>query len=641
MGQGGPSASGRRVFLSYASADRARVEAIVEAVSARGHAVWWDRQIEGGSAYARVIEAALKDCDVVVVAWSRASVESDWVRDEAAFGRDHTRLVPLQLDDAEPPLGFRQYQTVRFAGWDGQAGSAEITRLISAIEKAEDAPPTPATDRRAEPRHVPRRALLAAGLLAVPVAAGGAWWLMRRAAPAPAHSIAVLPLANLSGDPAQEYFSDGLSEELINALARLKPLEVVARTSAFKFKGSKAGSREIGAKLGVAHILDGSVRRAGALVRISTQLVDARTGFERWSQTFDRDLQDILAVQSEIAQAVAEALKVRLLGADIAAFSLGGASNAASYDEYLRGRRLFDAGGSEAGYRSALARFDAAIAGDPGFAAAHAARARALLTLANQYTPPEALRATFDAALASARRAVALAPGLAEAQATLGGVLASAHQDFAGAKQAYARAMATGSGSADILTRYGQFSCEIGDFAAGVPAVRRAAVLDPLNPRVFRSLGYALMGARRYVEAITAMRRALALNPAAEGAHAAIGDALLLLGDPAAAAREYAQEPLAWLRLTGQAIARRRLGDRAGAEAALQALTDESNGVTLYQQAQVHAQWGEADRAIAALEAARKAGDSGLVLLISDPLMDPIRRHPGFVRLINQLGVAG
>src|SRR6185436_12790863 len=132
MGQGGPSASGRRVFLSYASADRARVEAIVEAVSARGHAVWWDRQIEGGSAYARVIEAALKDCDVVVVAWSRASVESDWVRDEAAFGRDHTRLVPLQLDDAEPPLGFRQYQLVRFR--TARPSAPQINALVAAIE---------------------------------------------------------------------------------------------------------------------------------------------------------------------------------------------------------------------------------------------------------------------------------------------------------------------------------------------------------------------------------------------------------------------------------------------------------------------------------------------------------------------------
>jgi TolB-like protein/Tfp pilus assembly protein PilF len=462
----------------------------------------------------------------------------------------------------------------------------------------------------------------------------------RGAAAPPAHSIAVLPLANLSGQPSEDYFSDGLSEELINALARLKPLEVVARTSAFRFKGSKAGAKEIGAKLGVAYILDGSVRRDGTLVRISTTLAEARTGFERWSQTFDRELKDILAVQSEIAQAVAEALKVRLLGADIAAFSLGGAANAEAYDAYLRGRRLFDRGGSEANYRAALAQFDTAIAADPAFSAAHAARARALMSIANQYTPPERLRATFDASLKSARRAVALTPDLAEAQATLAGVLTNANFDFAGAKAVWARAMVTGSGDADILYRYGQFSCEIGDFGPGLPAVRRATVLDPLNPRAFRALGYALFGARLYTETIAAMRQSLALSPSSEGAHAAIADALMLTGDLAGAGREYALEPLDWLRLTGQAILRRRMGDAPGAEAALKALMGDDAGVTLYQQAQVYAQWGQTDRALTALEVAYKGRDSGIVLMKADPMVDPLRREPRFIRLLGQLGLA-
>ena len=220
-------------------------------------------------------------------------------------------------------------------------------------------------------------------------------------------------------------------------------------------------------------------------------------------------------------------------------------------------------------------------------------------------------------------------------------MLTSSTLDFAAAKQAYGLAMATGSGDADILTRFGQFSCEIGDFGPGLAAARRAAVLDPLNPRVFRSLGYALIGARHYAEAVPAMRRALALNPGAEGAHAAIGDALMLQGDLAGARSEYALEPLAWLRLTGQAILLRRTGDRPGSEAALRALTADANGVTLYQQAQVFAQWGEADRAIAALGQAFKSGDAGIVLMKSDPMMDPLRADPRFVRMIGQLGLGG
>jgi TolB-like protein/Flp pilus assembly protein TadD len=635
VASGGP----QRVFFSYASADRPRIAPIVRVLSDLGHSVWWDSQITGGAAYTRAIEAALEAAEVVVVAWSKTSVNSDWVRDEASFGRDRRRLVPLLLDDAEPPLGFRQYQLVRFGQWKGQADAPEIEQLLAAI--AGEAPPERTGARRWARAALDRRLVLAGGAALVPALAAGGWWLWKAERPPPAHSIAVLPFANLSGDASQDYFSDGLSEELINALARLKPLQVVARTSAFRFKGVRAGASEIGAKLNVAYILDGSVRREGALVRVGAQLVEVATGFERWTQTFDRDLKDILAVQSEIAQAVAEALKIHLLGADIAAFSLGGASNAPAYDDYLRGRRIFDGGGDEAAYRAALARFDAAIAGDPGFAAAHAARARTLLSLANEYTPPARLRATYDDALGSARRAVALAPDLAEAQATLGGVLTSASMDFAGARQAYARALATGSGSADILTRYGQFSYEVGDFDRGLPAVRRAAQLDPLNPRVFRSLGYALIAARLYGEGIAAMRQALALKPSAEGAHAAIGDALLLQGDARGALDEYGREPLAWLGEAGKAMAYKRLGDGAAASAAFKALASQANGVTLYQQAQVLAQWGESDRAIATLLAAQKAGDGGVVLVKTDPMMDPLRGDARFAALVKRLGLDG
>ena len=631
------------MFLSYASADRARVEKLAAALEKRGVSLWWDGKIAPGSVYARVIEAELAAADVVVVAWSRFAIESDWVRDEAAVGRDSHRLVPLQLDDTDPPLGFRQHQIIRFGKWNGRPDAPEVAQLVDAINATHGS--VGATLAGAPRGLMGRRAMLAAGALLVPAAGAGAWWATHwQGSPGravSARSIAVLPFENLSGDAKQDYFSDGLSEELISTLASLGSLQVVARTSSFKFRGAKESSQAIGAKLGVAYILDGSVRREGSAVRVSTHLVDAKTGFERWARTFDRDIKNIFAVQSEIAQAVTEALKVRLLGEDIAALKRGGTESGEAYDAYLRGRKLFDVGGGETNYRDALAQFDAAIAADPRFAAAHAGRARALLTLANQYVPPDKLKATFDAALASARRGVELAPGLAEAQATLAGVLASATLDFAAARSAFQRAMVTGSGDADVLTRFGLFSCDAGDFRPGLAAVKRATVLDPLNPRVFRSLGYGLMAARKYAEAIPAMRRALELSPGVAGAHAAIGDALMLQGQLKEARAEYALEPLDWLRQTGQAIVLRKLGDEAGAAGSLKALAGGDGGVSLYQQAQVYAQWGEPERAFSTLAAAYKTGDAGLVLLKTDPMMDPIRKDPRFAAMISRLGLDG
>src|SRR3954465_3510456 len=238
----------------------------------------------------------------------------------------------------------------------------------------------------------------------------------RSALPAAArNSVAVLPFANLSGDPKQDYFSDGLSEEVLDALARLRQLQVAARTSSFSFKDKSVDVATIAARLGVPYVLDGSVRRDGDMIRVSASLIDARTGFKTWSETYDRKLDDIFAVQQGIAAAVAQALQVRLGGGDLPRIATGGTSNTAAYDQYLRGRQLVDMSASEADWRQALAYFDAALAADPTYALAHAARAVARIALANAFLPADQLRPTYDQALASARRAVELAPASADA----------------------------------------------------------------------------------------------------------------------------------------------------------------------------------------------------------------------------------
>jgi tetratricopeptide (TPR) repeat protein len=262
-----------------------------------------------------------------------------------------------------------------------------------------------------------------------------------------------------------------------------------------------------------------------------------------------------------------------------------------------------------------------------------------LLALANQFTPRADLRKTYDAALASARRAVELAPDLAEAQTALATALVNANFDIGAARQAFARAMTSGGGEADVLVRYGLFTARTGDAAAGLKAIERAVTLDPLNPRVYKSLGNALMIVKRYPDAIAAMRRALELSPGITAAHATIGDALLLQRRYEAARSEYALEPLDYARLTGQAIVRDKLDDRAGADAALKALIADNSGNNAYQQAQVYAQWGRPEAAFAAIDAAFAAGDTGVIELATDPLMDPLRSAPGYGARIARLGL--
>jgi TolB-like protein/Flp pilus assembly protein TadD len=634
------------VFISYARPDKERVRPIVAALEAAGRRVWWDHHLEGGAVFAREIETALRDAAAVIVVWSQASVESDWVRDEAAVGRDRRRLVPIRLDDVAAPLGFRQYQAIRFDSWDGRPDSEAfqgLLRSLGQIPLRASEPAAAPSESRGPAARPSRRRLLVGAAVAIPAVGVGLWlgrgWL-RPGASGPANSIAVLPFANLSGDPGQEYFSDGLTDELIDALASIPGLQVAGRISSASFKGSHAGPGEIARRLAVAALLDGSVRRDGDRVRISAELIDPASGFERWSKNYDHDAKDVLATQTSIAQAVAGELQVKLLGGDVARLQTGVTSVPAANDAYLKGMRLFDQGGGEAVYRQALDEFDAAVAADPQFAIAHAARARALVTLADEFSGPAAQQAAGAQALSAARQAVALAPDLAETQATLGNALYNVSLDFAGARAAYAKALAAGPGQAGVLARVGLFHCWVGDLDGGLAAVRRAATLDPLNPAAFAAQGRGLLAARRWPEAIASLRQTLALSPARNAVHCYIGDALLQQGDVAGALAQYALEPVAWLRLTGQAIALKRAGRVAEAEAALRALIEDRNDVAFYQQAQVFAQWGQPDKAFAALDEAVTARDGGLVLLNTDAMLDPIRQDPRLAILRRKLGLA-
>ena len=292
---------------------------------------------------------------------------------------------------------------------------------------------------------------------------------------------------------------------------------------------------------------------------------------------------------------------------------------------------------SEADWRQALAYFDAALAADPTYAGAHAARAIALIALANAFLPADRLRPTYAQALASARRAVELAPDSADAQSTLAYSLVYANLDFAGAAAPFKRSLELGGGSADILIRYGLYACRTGKTQDGLEALRSAVNLDPLNPRAHKSLALGLYAAHDFTGAIDAMRRALTLSPKMTLAHSVIGDALLMRGDLAGAQAEYRLEPVGWARLTGLAVAAARNGRQNEGKALLAQLVSGFGDSNLYQQAEVRAQLGDVDGAVSALKRARGAGDVGLYYVWIDPLLDPARGNADFKALIGRL----
>jgi TolB-like protein len=619
------------VFISYARADRPRVAPLAAALTARGYDVWWDALIEGGAGFAKMIEAKLEAADAVMVVWSATSVESDWVRDEAAHARDHKRLVPVSLDGTAAPLGFRQYHSVDLSNWHGRADAPEIANVVAGISGIDT---TVSVSAIATNKGLSRRAALIAGGSAVAVIAGGLVVFKPFGAALVANSVAVLPFANMSGDKDQIYFSDGLSEEIRSALARNPQLKVAAPTSANTFRDKSADAKVIGKKLGVAFLLEGSVRRAGDVVRIAAELVDTKTGFSKWSQSFDRQLTDVFAVQSEIASVVSDALAVRVATVKP---GVGGTTNVAAYDAFLKGRALFNSDGGEESDRAALAQFDAAIAADPKYAAAYAARSRALGTIASQYAKAGDLRRLYDAAILTAQRAVAIAPELAATQLALGYALYAGRLDVKAARAPYDRAAKLGAGDADVLMLFAIYCSRNLRAKEANSAAQLAMELDRLNPRAFRAGGLVEYAAHNYAVAISLARHALSLNPALRSANGHIGNSQLMLNQLPDARASFQAEKSDLLRLPGLAIVEHRLGKRAAANDAFLELIDTLGDSVLYQQAQVLAQWGNSEKALLALDRARALGDSGLLISLVDPLLDPLRQIGQFSKLLAEL----
>src|SRR5579863_1304026 len=299
------------LFVSYARADRERVTPLVAALEAEGWSVWWDPEIAPGQEFDRLINDELESARAVVVAWTPTSVVSRWVRGEARVAADRGILAPVRFENAQLPIDLRAIHTTDLDDWNKAADDPsfrELVRAIRSLLNESDAPSHP--DVVAD-------------------------------APQAKLSICVLPFVNISDDPQQEYFSDGISEDIITDLSKIAALFVVARNTAFTYKGKPISATQLARQLGVSHVLEGSVRKAGDRVRITAQLIDGATGGHIWAERWDRDLTDIFALQDEIAGAIVAALKLRLAPAEKKAIAHRSTVNPEAYKLYLMARRYW------------------------------------------------------------------------------------------------------------------------------------------------------------------------------------------------------------------------------------------------------------------------------------------------------------
>lgn len=626
------------VFVSYKAEDRRRIKPLVEALQAEGFSVWWDEQIGGGAAWRHVIETELNAAKSVIVVWSNRSIgpEGTFVQDEATRAQQRHVYVPVLIDKVHLPLGFGETQALPLTGWHGNRSDPKYEAILSAVRRNVGGKRRKVTPPLPQPK-IDRRTMIAGGAVAAAAVAGvGGWTLLRStSAEASSDSIAVMPFENLSGDPNQAYFSDGIAEEIRSALARVAGLKVAGSTSseAVRHDDAETAAR----KLGVANILTGSVRQSPSTIRVTAELIDGRNGIDKWSQDYDRNPGDAIKIQTDIAENVANALSTALGRAASAAISIGGTSNAAAQKLYLKAKAQLHADDSENSLHVALGLLDSTIALDPKFAEAYAMKAGALTDLNGYYsTSGGRWEAGYAQAAKVAQQAVSLAPNLGAAHLALGYVR-EGQLNIGGAAIEYERGHALG-GDVDDLLRYATFLSLLGKQDQSIAAAREAQNRDPLNPNAFDAEAVAQLRADRFAQAESGYRKTLALAPNRLLARAFLGVTLMDMGRSDEALAQFRQLPADYLfRLVGESMLFARQGNRAASDAALHRMQQLNGDDANYQYAGIYAQRGEKDRAFAALDRAWMFHDPGLAFMKCDNWLDPLRDDPRFSALLRKM----
>ncbi|HEY2444395.1 MAG TPA: tetratricopeptide repeat protein [Rhizomicrobium sp.] len=450
-------------------------------------------------------------------------------------------------------------------------------------------------------------------------------------------SVAVLPLVNESGDANALYFSDGLSEGFINALSRFAGLKVIGRASSFQFRNSKDPVNVIGAKLGVAHLLEGSVQRAGDTVRISAELINASDGTTLWSERYDRPYTDLFKLQDDITNAVATALKAKLLGDGTTLQTdrpPGG--NLAAYNAFLEGEfnRLRN---TEADFHKAIDAYNTAIQLDPRYAQAYAELSISWIELAGNFLSGTAQQQAYAQARKAADTALALAPNLAGSHNARGALLLTADSDWAGAEAEYRRALQLDPNNVAAKTNLALVLATLGHLEQAVDLTRQALAADPLKATIYSNLTGYLQPLGHLDEAEQAIRKAIELQPAAVSYREVLATIEIQRGDAKAALETARAEPAGALQDIAVAFALQIGANRAAADSALKALTAKHGNDAPYQIAQTYALRKNTNEMFAWLARARTLNDPGLLQLLYDPFILPYRHDPRFAALCKQM----
>ena len=651
--------SNKAVFLSYASEDAEPAARICASLRAAGIEVWFDQsELRGGDVWDQAIHQQIRDCALfvpVISAHTQARLEGYFRREwKLAVARTHDMadekrfLVPVVIDgtseqDASVPELFRTVQWTRLPGGTTPTGFCErIVRLLGGPEP----PPHPKSIPKAAPGDVPGQTshrwmiLAALGALIVGVIGWQAWrWKTSKSVTSTSHmatlavpekSIAVLPFVDMSEKRDQEYFSDGLTEELLDMLSQVPDLRVPARTSSFYFKGRSDDVPTIAQKLRVAHVLEGSVRKAGNTIRVTAQLIRADNGYHLWSKTYDRDFKDIFQVQDEIAAAVVAALKAKLLPAQEIS-SRHKTTNTEAYRQYLLGNQ-FRIADLPASNRQALAAYQKAIALDPGYAAAYSGLSETEWRIADQSTGEAA---AYQRAAAAAEKAISLAPDSPEGYWARGQLRVNYLFDWTGAQADYEHALTLDPNYARALIGEGYLLATLGRMPDAIVTMRRAIAIDPMSVVAWRGLALLLMNAGQLPAARDALNRLREIDPQDKNADG-FGTIELLAGRTREALTIY-QGGRSDFRFIGIAMAEHTLGHAAESQRALEVLEQKHANVWAYQIAQVYGWRGESDKAFDWLDRAYRQRDGGLTYVTYDRFLNDLRGDPRYKALLRKM----